>query len=137
MVVTVPLLLFRRGTASFVFFFVSLALTLATASLSALIITRDPGLAKTSHLDLFLWLGSGSFTTSLVIIQAVIFSAIIKRVRDESNYHVNFFGKKVLNQKVVTGREMGIFFITVPIFMFSAAYFVGKLIIFIRRGFFI
>ena len=73
------------------------------------------------------WIMCGFVMFITLGVKIRIFIRIYKRAQDESNYHLNFFGKKVLHSTVVSKIEMAIFFGTMPFFLMSGAYFVARL----------
>jgi hypothetical protein len=74
------------------------------------------------------WLLSGYFTIISVGIKILIFSQVYKRYQDPQNFHYNFFGKKVIHSGFMTKKEMVIFFLSVPIFLFAGAFFIARMI---------
>lgn len=86
---------------------------------------------KTEHLA---WLGSGFIMVMMVGIKVKIFIDIYKRSKNPDKYHFNYFGKKVYNASVTKPKEVGIFVITIPLFLFSGSYFIAKLINIILSG---
>ncbi len=73
------------------------------------------------------WIMSGFLMFTTLGVKIKIFVKIYKRAKNPDNYHLNFFGKKVLHSSVVSKMEMGIFFGTMPFFLMSGAYFIAKL----------
>jgi hypothetical protein len=61
-----------------------------------------------------------------------IFYRIYKRSKDPNNYHVNYFGKKVLHSTVISRFDLLIFFGAMPFLLIAGAYFIAKLIIYLR-----
>jgi len=74
-----------------------------------------------------LWLMSGFIMFMTLGVKIKIFIKIYRRAKDPDNYHLNFFGKKVLHSSVVSKMEMAIFFGTMPFFLMSGAYFMARL----------
>lgn len=64
----------------------------------------------------------------MIMIKAGIIRNIWKRAKDPTNYHFNYFGKKVLDSRVVLQEEVYIFLFTVPFFLMSGAYFFARLV---------
>lgn len=73
------------------------------------------------------WIMCGFVMVITVFIQIKILVRIYQRAQDESNYHLNFFGKKVLHSTVVSKIEMAIFFASMPFLLITGAYFVARL----------
>ena len=63
-----------------------------------------------------------------LIVKIRIFINIYKRSKLPENYHLNFFGKKVLHSTVVNKMEIVIFCGTMPFFLISGSYFVARLV---------
>jgi hypothetical protein len=77
---------------------------------------------------LMMWLLNGFIMVVMFISQMVIARRIYLRSKLPENYHYNFFGKKVLEPGVVKPAEVAAFFASIPLFLFTGAYFVAKLI---------
>ena len=88
----------------------------------------SPGQIRKINFSLILWLISGFIMIATLFVQAAIFRKIYQRSQMPENYHLNFFGKKVLHPTVVKPFEIIIFFVTIPFFCMLGAYFVAKLI---------
>lgn len=89
---------------------------------------------KQINLLFLYWIISGYLMLMMILIKIHIFRKIYKRHQDPSNYHFNFFGKKVMDTSSITNREMRQFMITIPIFLFSGSYFVARLVNLILFG---
>jgi hypothetical protein len=81
------------------------------------------------HVDVrrLTWIMSGFVMFVCLGVKIKIFIKIYKKAKDPDNYHVNFFGKKVLHSTVVTKIDMAIFFGTIPFFLLSGSYFIARL----------
>lgn len=90
------------------------------------LIFMKPEMAHDVDLSFLTWLMSGIILAITIIIKIGVFKRIYKRIKDPVNYHVNFFGKKVLHASVVTRLEIAVFFGTVPFFLMAGAYFVAR-----------
>jgi hypothetical protein len=77
---------------------------------------------------LLMWLLNGFIMMIMFISQMVIARRIYQRSKMPENYHYNFFGKKVLHPGVVKPAEIAGFFASIPLFLFTGAYFIAKLI---------
>ena len=86
-----------------------------------------PKLVQEINIKLLFWLLSGDLMLLMLILQIKILRTIYRRAQDPENYHLNFFGKKVLHPTVVKPMEVVLFFTTMPIFLFAGAYFVARL----------
>ncbi|HOP30518.1 MAG TPA: hypothetical protein PKZ64_13190 [Spirochaetota bacterium] len=87
-----------------------------------------PHLLKDINLVMLSWIMSGLVMFVTLSIKIKIFITVYRRAKDPSNYHLNFFGKKVLHSTVVKKMEMAMFFGTVPFFLLSGSYFMARLI---------
>ena len=77
---------------------------------------------------LMMWLLNGFVMILMLAFQMMIARRIYYRSKLPENYHYNFFGKKVLHPNVVKPTEVAAFFASVPLFLFTGAYFIAKLI---------
>ncbi len=77
---------------------------------------------------LMMWILNGFIMVLSLITQITILRRLYQRSKLPENYHYNFFGKKVLHPSVVKPGEVAAFFATIPIFLFTGAYFFAKLI---------
>ena len=75
-----------------------------------------------------LWIISGFIMVVTLMVKIKIFIRIYRKAQDPDNYHINFFGKKVLHSSVVSRIELAIFFGTIPFFLMSGAYFIARLV---------
>ncbi len=87
-----------------------------------------PHLLRDLNLVLLSWIMSGLVMFVTLCIKVKIFITIYKRAKDPSNYHLNFFGKRVLHATVVKKMEIALFFGTIPFFLISGSYFIARLI---------
>lgn len=77
---------------------------------------------------LMMWVLNGFMMVVMLMAQITIIRRIFQRSKLPENYHYNFFGKKVLHPSVVKPGEVAAFFATIPLFLFTGAYFFAKLI---------
>ena len=75
-----------------------------------------------------LWIISGFIMVVTLMVKIKIFIRIYRKAQDPENYHINFFGKKVLHSSVVSRIELAVFFGTIPFFLMSGAYFIARLV---------
>jgi hypothetical protein len=75
-----------------------------------------------------LWVMSGFIMLVTLWVKIKIFIRIYRKAQDPENYHINFFGKKVLHSSVVSRIELAVFFGTIPFFLMSGAYFIARLV---------
>jgi len=91
------------------------------------LIMSKPELLRFVDVRRLTWIMSGFVMFVCLIVKIKIFIKIYKRAKNPENYHINFFGKKVLHSSVVTKVDMAIFFGTIPFFLLSGSYFVARL----------
>ncbi len=101
-------------------------ITLAGACI--VMIFLKPELVREVNLKFLTWIMSGIILVVTLLIKIGIFRKIYKRAKDPSNYHINFFGKKVLHSTVVSRVELAVFFGTIPFFLMAGAYFIARMI---------
>ncbi len=77
---------------------------------------------------LMMWIVNGFMMVVMLMTQITIARRIYQRSKLPENYHYNFFGKKVLHPSVVKPGEIAGFFASIPLFLFTGAYFFAKLI---------
>jgi hypothetical protein len=87
-----------------------------------------PHLLKDLNLVMLSWIMSGFVMFVTLSIKIKIFITVYRRAKDPSNYHLNFFGKRVLHSTVVKKMEMAMFFGTIPFFLLSGSYFMARLL---------
>ncbi len=95
--------------------------------LIALILNRPALLNDISAVGVKFCLSGTVFGLSLSIKLKILLS-IFRRTRDPRNYHLNFFGKKVLHSSVVRASEIVLFFLMMPFFLIAGSYFVASII---------
>jgi len=78
------------------------------------------------------WILSGIIMFIALSVKIRIFIKIYQRSKDPANYHTNYFGKKVLHSTVVSKFDLMIFFGTMPFSLIAGAYFIAKLINYLR-----
>ena len=90
-------------------------------------IMSRPELLRNVDVKRLTWIMSGVVMVVCLAVKIKIFIKIYKRAKNPDNYHVNFFGKKVLHSSVVTKVDMAVFFGTIPFFLLSGSYFIARL----------
>ena len=78
------------------------------------------------------WIFSGIIMLITLSIQIKIFIKIYTNSKNPENYHLNYFGKKVLHSTVISKLDMMIFFGAMPFLLIAGAYFIAKLINYLR-----
>lgn len=106
----------------------------ALAGIITIYIIYNPTVLRGINVGRILWMISGFVACIMIIIQIILFKRIYKRTKDPANFHYNFFGKKVLNDKVMTKNEFYVFFFTIPFFLLFGAFFVVKIINYFMFG---
>ncbi|TAL35583.1 MAG: hypothetical protein EPN93_09940 [Spirochaetes bacterium] len=86
-----------------------------------------PDLIRNLNLLLLFWVMTGVLMMAMLFVKLRIIRNIVRRSRDPSNYHLNYFGKKVLHENVVQQGELVTFFVTIPFFLMAGAYFLARL----------
>ncbi|HOO70928.1 MAG TPA: hypothetical protein PK926_04125 [Spirochaetota bacterium] len=107
---------------------VSIAMVLSIVALS------QPERIRHVDFKFILWILSGFVMVLMLILKIYFFRAIYLRSKDPDYYHLNYFGKKVLNKGFVKQYEFFTFFLSIPFFLLMGAYFVARLINLIRHG---
>ena len=97
-------------------------------------IMSRPELLRNVDVKRLTWIMSGVVMVVCLAVKIKIFIKIYKRAKNPDNYHVNFFGKKVLHSSVVTKVDMAVFFGTIPFFLLSGSYFIARLANFFFYG---
>jgi len=97
-----------------------------------ILVFKHPYLIRSFNLDFLLTLEAGLFFAFSIYTKIHITKNILKRRKDPANWHYSFLGKKVYEKNLVTMKELGLYFITLPFTLLIGAYFVVKLIIFFK-----
>jgi len=115
-----------KNERSFRGFLGTAILNFLTGMILAVYVVVHPDVVRQLQLDLLQVLESGLFFVFLVFLKIKITVRIIRRAKDPANYHFSHFGKKVYNQSIVTKKELGIYFLTMPFTLIIGAYFIVK-----------
>jgi len=108
--------------------FVKTAISNVVLSIICIIlIFKRPDLIVKFDFIFVTWIMAGLIMIFTLIVKIRIFVNIYRRSKLPENYHLNFFGKKVLHSTVVTKMEIVIFFGTMPFFLMSGSYFMARL----------
>lgn len=86
------------------------------------------------NLKLMFWIMAGLLMLMMLSIKVRILRNMYRRSKDPANYHLNFFGKKVLHSSVVLQEEVYVFFFTIPLFLITGAYFFARFINYLLYG---
>jgi hypothetical protein len=95
------------------------------------LVFKNPTRIRVLHFDMILWVLSGFVMVIMLSAKIYIISNIMKRKKDPSMYHINYFGKRVYEKDVVRKQELAAIMITIPFFLLCGAYFIAKLKVFI------
>ena len=96
------------------------------------VLISNPRILKEVDVIKVAWVLSGIIMLIALIIQIRIFIKIYKRSKDPENYHVNYFGKKVLHSTVISKMDFLVFLGAIPFLLMAGAYFIAKLINYLR-----
>ena len=96
------------------------------------VIISNPEILREVDVVRVAWIFSGIIMFIALAIQIGVFIKIYKRAKEPENYHTNYFGKKVLHSTVVSKLDMMVFFGTIPFLLIAGAYFIAKLINYLR-----
>lgn len=116
----------KKSNRSLKTYLITTFTNIGLAGACIVLIFMKPDMAKEVDLKFLTWLMSGIILVITIVIKVEVFRRIYRRIKDPSNYHVNFFGKKVLHASVVSRLEIAVFFGTVPFFLMAGAYFVAR-----------
>lgn len=110
-------------------YFIKTAISNVVLSIVCIVLVfKRPDLLYKVDMLFITWIMSGLILIFTLIVKIRIFINIYKRSKLPENYHLNFFGKKVLHSTVVNKMEIVIFFGTMPFFLISGSYFVARLV---------
>ena len=87
-----------------------------------------PELIRQINVKFLFWLLSGLIMICMLLVQILMFRRAYKRSKDPQHFHLNFFGKKVLHPSILKMQDVILFFMTIPVFLLSGAFFIAKLI---------
>jgi len=117
----------RKSESSLKTFIKTTISNITLAGVCIVLFILRPELLHDVDVPRLVWLMSGFVMFVTLGVKIRIFIKIYRRAKDPENYHVNFFGKKVLHSTVVNKMEIGIFFGTMPLFLMSGSYFIARL----------
>lgn len=111
-------------------FFRGFMITAITNSLTgitlAIYVLTDREVLRGLDLDKILVLETGVLFVYMLGQKVRVTIQIIRRLRNPENYHVSHFGKKVYHGSIVEGKELAIYFLTMPFTLIAGAYFFAK-----------
>ncbi len=115
--------------------FINTAVTnILIAGLIMFSLVYKPELIRGINPGQVLWVFSGLIFLVTFGVQVNVFRRIYRTFKDPANYHLNFFGKKVLNKDVVSKFDVFAFFGAMPFFLVAGAYFIARLINYVLYG---
>ena len=118
---------------SAIYVFISTTMTnVMIAGACIVIIISNPKILTEVDVIRVAWILSGIIMFIALIIKIRIFIKIYQRSKDPANYHTNYFGKKVLHSTVISKMDFLVFFGTMPFLVMAGAYFIAKLIKYLR-----
>jgi len=91
------------------------------------LVVYRPALVREMDPTFAMWLISGLVLSISVAVKVNVFRRMYRNMKDPKNYHLNFFGKKVLHKEAVSKIDVMVFFMTMPFFLLAGAYFVARL----------
>ena len=122
-----------KKSDSAIYVFVATTMSNVMIAGGCIVVTiSNPGMLTEVDVLKVAWILSGIIMFIALGIKVRIFIRIYKRAKDPANYHVNYFGKKVLHSTVVSKLDFMIFFGTIPFTLIAGAYFIAKLINYLR-----
>ncbi len=108
--------------------FIKTAISNVLLSIVAIIIAfKRPDLIAKVNMLFVTWVMAGLIMVFTLMVKIRIFVNIYRRSKLPENYHLNFFGKKVLHSTVVSKMEIVLFFGAMPFFLMSGSYFMARL----------
>lgn len=113
----------NKSKLSFIIYLGTLVVNLAAMMMLLLYIFKNPAFLSKINFLLYGWILSGLISGMLLFIKIKIIIKIIQRSMDKNNYHLNFFGKRVYNNKLVLKKEFNTLIISGPIFVITGAFF--------------
>lgn len=115
--------------------FINTAVTnILLAGCITFLVAWKPTLIRNVDPAFTLWLISGLVLIITLGLKISLFKRLYRNMQDPKNYHLNFFGKKVLHPGAVSKVDMLVFFMTMPFFLMAGAYFVARLVNLIMFG---
>ena len=96
---------------------------------------KKPHLIQEVNIAFLLWCLSGVVLVVTIIIKVSIFTIVFRRSKNPEYFHVNYFGKKVYNKKILKPSEFMTMVGSFPFFIIIGAYFIAKLVNYIRFGY--
>ena len=113
--------------------FVSTTMTnVMIAGVCIVMILSRPEILREVDVIKVAWILSGLIMFIALTVQIRVFIKIYRTSKDPANYHINYFGKKVLHSSVLSKFDIMIFFGAMPFLLIAGAYFIAKLITYFR-----
>jgi hypothetical protein len=128
-------LFIRKKENKYVRWFANTAIfNIVLAGIITVYVIYDPSALGGINLKRIFWLLSGFITCIMFAIQVTIFRRLYTRMKDPAYYHYNYFGKKVLNDGVMSKTEVYAFFFSIPFFLLFGAFFLVRIINYVKYG---
>lgn len=115
-----------KKNKDFIGFLVTTFTNMLIGMILAIVVLNNGKAIHQLNLDFMLTLESGLLFAFLVYLKVKVTITIIKRMKDPQYYHITYFGKKVYDKSVVTMKELGVYYVTVPFTLIAGAYFIVK-----------
>ena len=122
------LYLIQKKKSWFYLFLITAITNIIPAIILIIIVFNNPNVINSIKIAHLFWLFSGFLMVFFLGLKVSIFINIYKKSKNEENYHLNYFGKKVYNEKLVTKLEYNFLMLSIPFFVLSGAYFIVRLI---------
>ena len=90
---------------------------------------QTPQIIYKYKLEFILLVESGLVFILLLSVKIRITLRIFLRSRNPEYYDINFFGKKVYKQKIISKGEVAAYILTMPVTLFAGAYFFAKILV--------
>lgn len=123
----------KKNSLFNIFFATSLTNILVGIALSILAL-KHPEMIRHLDLRMISWAITGFVMFLTLALKIWIFRNIWKRSKDPAFYHINYFGKKVYEEGLVTKYEFVAIFISLPFFLILGSYFVARLVNLVMYG---
>jgi hypothetical protein len=122
----------KKSETAIKIFIVTTMSNVSIAGACIVIILYSPEVLQEVDVAKITWTFTGIIMLIALTIKIRIFIRIYKRAKDPENYHINYFGKKVLHSTVINKLDLIAFFGTIPFLLIAGAYFIAKLINYLK-----
>ena len=109
--------------------FISTAVSNALVTVTMIyIILKWPRSIYQIDFSIFLWLFSGVIMLGMLIIKIQVFRKIMRGDKEVTEVQEDPSGKKVYPSPDINQKDLALFMLSMPFFLFAGAYFIAKLI---------